>query len=253
MNRAPARRWRGLLLASLLVLAALFVLLGLGAWQLQRGEAKAALIEAIGTQLSAAPMRVPPPMEWDRLSPAREEFRRIALQGEFLFDREALVFTSGSALRPDVKGAGYWVFTPLRLVGGTTVVVNRGFVPEGKLDARTRAAGQVGGVVEVNGIVRWPEPRGRFIPNDDPKRNVWFLRDHLAMAAAKNWGTVAPFYVEQESPAPPGGLPQVGPIVPDLPNNHLQYAITWFGLALVLVLVFAFWLRSRLREGRDAP
>ena len=130
------------------------------------------------------------------------------------------------------------------------VVVNRGFVPEGRQDPATRAEGQVAGVVDIVGVMRWPEPRGMFSPKDDPARNLWFTRDHRAMAAAKNWGEVAPFYVEQEAPPAPGGLPQVGKIRAELPDNHLGYAITWYGLALMLVGVFGFWLRARAREPR---
>ena len=62
------------------------------------------------------------------------------------------------------------------------------------------------------------------------------------MAAAKNWGNVAPFYVDQEAPLPPGGLPKVGPLKPSLPNNHLQYAVTWYGLALVILIAAAVLL-----------
>ena len=83
--------------------------------------------------------------------------------------------------------------------------------------------------------MRWPEARHWFTPKDDPAQNLWFVRDPIAIAAAKGWGArVAPFYVEQERPVPPGGLPQPGKLVANLRNNHLQYAVTWFGLALVL-------------------
>jgi surfeit locus 1 family protein len=234
-------------------LAAFAVLIWLGTWQLQRKTEKEALIEAIGTQLAAPPMRMPEQSEWETLSPVRAEFRRVRFQGEFLHGQEALVYTSGSAFRPDVKGPGYWVFTPVRTVDGDMVAVNRGFVPDGKQNPKARADGQIDGVVTIVGTIRWPERRGRFTPNDDPAHNIWYTRDHVAMAAAKNWGNVAPFYIEQESPAPPGGLPQVGPTVAKLPNNHLQYAITWYGLALVLVVAFFFWTRARLRERREAP
>ena len=66
--------------------------------------------------------------------------------------------------------------------------------------------------------------------NDEPAKNLWFARDPAAMAKAKNWGTVAPFYVDQEAPLVPGGLPHVGPLKVNLPNNHLGYAVTWYGL-----------------------
>ena len=190
---------------------------------------------------------LPAPDTWARLDAAGTEFRRVAVRAEFRHEDEALVFTSGSALRSDVSGLGYWVLTPARLPGGHVVVVNRGFVPEGRQDVKTRPEGQVPGVVDVQGVIRWPEAGGTFTPADNPDRNLWFVRDHLAIAAAKNWGQVAPFYIEQEAPPAPGGLPRAGRIVPNLPDNHLQYAITWYGLAVVLVGVFAAWVRSRRR------
>ena len=87
--------------------------------------------------------------------------------------------------------------------------------------------------------MRWPDTRQWFTPSDNPARNVWFVRDPATIAAAKHWGPVPPFYVEQESPVPSGGWPQPGKIVVHLANNHLQYVVTWYGLALVLVVVFA--------------
>ena len=103
--------------------------------------------------------------------------------------------------------------------------------------------------------MRWPDARHWFSAADDPLHNLWFTRDPLAIAAAKGLGSaaVAPFYVEQESPAPPGGLPQPGKLVVRLRNEHLQYAMTWYGLALVLVVVFVVWAFSsgRAREARD--
>src|SRR5947207_10967571 len=91
------------------------------------------------------------------------------------------------------------------------VVVNRGFVPEGRQDPKTRAEGQPSGVIDTVGAMRWPEARGTFTPNDQPDKNLWFARDPAVMAAAKKWGDVAPFYVDQEAPSAPGGLPKVGP------------------------------------------
>ncbi len=100
--------------------------------------------------------------------------------------------------------------------------------------------------------MRWPETRLWFTPRDDPAHNTWYVRDPATIAAAKNWGAVAPFYIEQESPVPPGGWPQPGKIVVNLPNNHLQYVVTWYGLALVLVVVFIVWaLKSSREAGRD--
>jgi cytochrome oxidase assembly protein ShyY1 len=96
--------------------------------------------------------------------------------------------------------------------------------------------------------MRWPEARGTFTPADEPQNNVWYLRDSKAMAQAKKWDSAAPFYIDQESPVPPGGLPLPAKLEVHLPDNHLQYAITWFGLALALAGVYVAWLVGQFRR-----
>jgi surfeit locus 1 family protein len=141
--------------------------------------------------------------------------------------------------------------TPARLADGGIVIVNRGFVPDGRQDAKSRPGGQLTGPVDIAGAMRWPDSRHWFTPNDDPAHNLWFTADPASIAAAKGLDAVAPFYVEQETPVPPGGLPEPGRLVVDLPDNHLQYALTWFGLAAVLVGVFVSWaFTSRARDQR---
>jgi cytochrome oxidase assembly protein ShyY1 len=132
----------------------------------------------------------------------------------------------------------------VRIADGGIVVVNRGVVPENRSSLSTHA-GEVTGPIDITGVMRWPEPRGIFMPNDDPKLNLWFVRDHIAIAAAKGWGEVAPFYIEMESPQPPGGLPMPMPMTAKLRNEHLQYAITWYALAGMLVVLFGFWVKTR--------
>ena len=73
------------------------------------------------------------------------------------------------------------------------------------------------------------------------------MRDPAAIAAAKGWGAVAPFSIEQEAPPAPGGFPKAGPLKPSLPNNHLQYAVTWYGLALVTLVSGLLFVRARRR------
>lgn len=236
-----------MLLAFVVTLAALAILIGLGTWQLQRLAEKEEIIAKLNERLSAPPIALPPREAWQRMERERDEFRRVTFPAEFLHEQEALVYSTGSALRPDVSGPGYWVFTPARLLGGSVIVVNRGFVPEARRDPASRAEGQVRGVVDVVGALRWPEPRRSFTPADKPDQNQWFVRDHLGMAEAKGWGSVAPFAVELEGPLPPGGLPKPGKLQAKLPNNHLNYAITWYGLAGALLLVFGFWMRQGLR------
>ena len=252
MTAAARAARRGLVVPTLAALCALAVLLALGTWQIQRKTWKEALIATLMERLAAPPADLPPRATWDGLDPAEMEFRRVAFRAEFLPGQEALVYTAGSALRSDVSGPGYWVLAPARRGDGSLVVVNRGFVPEGRQDPATRTAGEMRAPVDIVGAMRWPEPRGMFTPADEPARNLWFVRDPIAMAAAKGWGTVAPFFIDQEAPAPPGRLPAVGRIEPHLPNNHLQYALTWYGLALVLMVVFPLWARTRIAERKDA-
>jgi surfeit locus 1 family protein len=243
---APRRSWRGLLLPALL---AFIVLIGLGTWQVERKAWKEALIAALTERLAASPDILPAQATWQSLGPASDEYRHFKFTAQFDHAAEALVYGAASAFRPDVSGPGYWVFTPARLTDGSLIMVNRGFVPEDRKDPKSRADGQVSGPVEIVGALRWPDTRHWFTPQDDPAHNLWFNRDPQAIAAAKGLGAVAPFFVEMEAPAPPGGLPSPGKIVVNLPDNHLQYAITWYGLAAALVGVFAVWaFGSRQRK-----
>jgi surfeit locus 1 family protein len=246
-RRNGRRSWLGLLVPALLVFA---VLIGLGVWQIQRKAWKEGLIAALTERLAVPPEAMPKATAWPQLDAARDEYRRVAFRATFDNAREALVFASATAFRPDVSGPGYWVFAPARLADGGVVMVNRGFVPDSRRDPKSRLDGELSGPIDIVGAMRWPDTRYWFTPNDDPAHNLWFARDPVAIAAAKNVGPVAPFYVEQETPAPPGGWPQPGKLLVSLPDNHLQYAITWFGLAAVLAGVFISWaLSSRRRNG----
>jgi surfeit locus 1 family protein len=243
---APARRLRsGLVLPALLALLAIVTFIGLGTWQVQRKAWKEALVESLEQRLSAAPVDLPPRNRWAKLDPAKDEFRHVKFSAAFVPGADALVYTTGSALRSDVSGPGYWVFAPAQLAAGGIVLVNRGFVPEGRQDPAARAVATAAGRADLVGVMRWPESRGVFSPKDDPVRNLWFTRDPAGIAAAKGWGEVAPFYVELESPQASGGLPRAGPLTANLRNEHLQYAITWYGLAMVVAVMFGYWLRGR--------
>lgn len=242
-----ARR-RSLIFPSLVALAAFTVLIALGVWQMERKAWKDQLIETLTQRFSAAPSALPPPGEWAKLNQADDEFRRVSFRAEYLPGKEALVWAGGSALREDVKSPGVFVFTPARLMTGESVVISRGFVPDARPTGKTRRPAAVAGPVEVVGILRWPETPGWTLTTVyDRAAQLWFVRDHLAIARENGWGPVAPFYLERESQQPPDGLPSPGPFKPNLPNNHLQYALTWFGLATVLVFVFGFWAFGQWR------
>jgi surfeit locus 1 family protein len=253
---AHNRTWRSLLLPALLAFA---VLIALGTWQVERKAWKESLIASLTERLAAAPQTLPPAKDWAKLDRAGDEYRRVKFTASFDNAREALVFAAASAFRPDVTSPGYWVFTPARLADGSIIVVNRGFVPDARRDPKSRPQGQIAEAIEITGALRWPDERHWFTPADDVSHNLWFTRDPAAIAAAKGLdkgldpgtGAVAPFYVEQETPTPPGGLPQPGKLVVALPDNHLQYALTWYGLAAVLAVVFGFWAASSGR--RNVP
>jgi cytochrome oxidase assembly protein ShyY1 len=225
---------RRLWLPGLLTLAGLAILISLGVWQLHRKEWKEGLIASLDRQLAAKP--IPLPASSADLRLGNSEFRRVTVQADFLRDaKPALLYTGASALREDVKQPGYFVFAPARLPDGRVVVVNRGYVP---LDHATEFSGPA---AEITGYLRFPEKPSWFISAHDAKGEVWFVRDPQAMAEALQWGPVAPFYIDQESPTPAGGLPRPGKLTVQLRNDHLGYALTWFGLAAALAAVFAAW------------
>lgn len=244
---ADATLRRGVVAPSIAAAIGFAVLLSLGMWQLERKTWKEGLIATIAHRLSAPPVALPDASTWGKLTAADDEFLQVAMTAEFLHDREAAVYTIGSTMRDGAGSPGYWIFTPARLNDGAVVMVNRGFVPDGKQDPTTRPDGQIRGPVNIVGALRWPERRGLFTPPGDPGRNIWFSRDSDAIAAAKDI-RAAPFYVELESPAPPGGLPRTGRLHPVLPNNHFGYALTWLGLAAVLAGTYGAWLFSGRRK-----
>lgn len=238
----------GIVTPTVFALVCLGILIGLGVWQIERKAWKENLIATMTERLDAAPRDLAPRADWAGLVQGKDEFSRVHFPAEFLPGQEALVYAAGSGVRADIKGPGYFVFAPARLSDGSIVVVDRGFVTLDRKDPATRAQGAPHGTLDIIGAMRWPESRGLFTPADDAKANVWYLRDTAAMAQAKKWGAIAPFYIDQEAPVPPGGLPVPGKLTVHLPDNHLQYAITWFGLALGLIGVYAFWLAGWWRR-----
>jgi surfeit locus 1 family protein len=239
---------RGVFTATIAAVAGVALLLGLGTWQLQRKAWKEQLIATVTGRITQAPQPLMPRAQWLALNANQSEYAHVKLTATFLPD-EAFVYTAGSSLRPDVNSQGFWVFSPAKLDDGAVVLINRGFVPTERKDTATRAPGIQGGApVELVGYLRWPEEHGMFAPADDIKANLFFTRDPAAMAAAHRWQLDAPFYIDQEAPVPPGGLPKPGKIDVQLPNNHWQYALTWYGLALALIGVYAVWLTGRLRR-----
>jgi cytochrome oxidase assembly protein ShyY1 len=243
---------RGIVVPALFSLVVFAILLGLGTWQVERKAWKENLIATLDGRLSDAPIALPPASEWAGMTAANSEFTPVRITAAFLpgrrlndTQREARLYTGGSALRTDIKAPGYFVFAPARLPNGTTVVVNRGYVANPHPTASTPPVALPPGPVEAIGVIRWPEPPGWFDTIHSVTDDLWFVRDPRGMAAQNGWGHVAPFYIDMEAPVPPSGVPKPGPIQVHLRNEHLQYAITWYGLAAVLVVMFAVWACRR--------
>jgi cytochrome oxidase assembly protein ShyY1 len=238
--------------AFTLLMVTLFV--GLGVWQLQRRVEKHALIAHLTERLAAAPGSLPSPAQWSALTPARDEFRRVSFAAAYQPGPDAMVYSSGSAVRDDISGPGTWAFMPAVLPTGETVVINAGFV-QNTMQDRTQQDRAVtplitNGPVMLSGYIRFPEAAGTLTPPENLAKRLWFTRGHLAMARALGWGEgrpVAPFYIDLEQPVPASGVPKPGPLEVHLKDDHLQYAITWFTLAAAVVIAFGVWLRTQRR------
>ncbi|ROH93279.1 SURF1 family protein [Stagnimonas aquatica] len=233
---------------ALLVLLAVAVLLGLlalGHWQLERRVWKLALIERVQRQLAAAPVPAPAPADWPGLS-AQDEYRRVEVEGEFLHARE----TCTQAVT--VRGPGCWVMTPLRTPAGWMLLINRGFVDAEHRDPATRPEGQITGTVQLSGLLRLSEPGGGFLRHNRPAENRWYSRDVAAIAEARALqdAPVAPYFIDAETSV--AGGPVGGLTVLKFRNSHLVYALTWFGLAAMVLAALALLLRQewRLRRRR---
>ena len=236
---------------GLFTLAMVAILVGLGLWQLQRRVEKHALIAALDERLAVAPVALPQVAAWNGLTAAKDEFRRVSFTATYAPLPDAMVYSAGSAVRDDISGPGAWAFLPARLASGEIVAVNAGFVQNTMQDRaqQDRAASRLvtGQPVELTGYMRFPESPGSFTPAENIGKRLWFVRDVPAMARALGWGSIAPFYVDLEAPVPASGVPKPGPLHVRLKDDHLQYAITWFGLAAVVTIAFGFWLRAQRR------
>lgn len=235
---------RGLLWPSLWAGLGFALLIGLGIWQVERLGWKEGLIAQRQGALAAAPVALPTTIE----AAAALEFHPVRATGVFENDRE-LYLNAQSVGRGE---AGFDIVTPFRLGDGSVLLVNRGFVPTEKKSAETREAGEIAGATAIVGLLRLP-PDGKpsiFTPENDPARNSWFYVDVAAMAKAASVARVLPFYLDADASPNPGGWPRGGQTVTDLPNNHLQYVITWFSLAAGLVVIYVRFARRRLEESR---
>lgn len=241
------QRRKSLLGPAITTMLALVVLTGLGTWQLQRREWKLGILERIDQRIHGESISLTEARKlWARDRDV--DYYRVLLVGRFHNDQERYLYTV-------IDGqAGWQVITPLETRGGDIVLVSRGFVPEALKDPTTRQAGQTAEQVELVGLARASEVRTWFTPDNTPAANRWFWRDVPALTASLPADLAAkavPFVVEAEASPVPLGWPRGGVTRLAIPNRHLEYALTWFGLAAALLVIFYVYARYRRAETVD--
>ena len=225
---------RAIIGASLIVVSFLS-LLALGTWQTQRLEWKNALVEAINTGINMAPVPLGD-------SDEHAEYNHVQISGVFNYDQEFYLHAI------DKNGyAGFHIYVPLMRQGERTIIVNRGFVPPALVEPETRVAGQVLGVVSLTGVLRKTAIKKYFIPENEIENNRWFYADlgAMAKAAGLSEADVYPMFVEADFGQNKNNIPRGGVTRVKITNNHLGYAITWFGLALALLVVVFIYNRNK--------
>jgi surfeit locus 1 family protein len=237
---AASRRFAPGLWPTVATLVGLFVLLGLGTWQVERLQWKRALIAEREAGLASPPEILPAASDawsaWD--------FRPAIVEGEFRHDLEQLFGVAA------IDGQlGHHVLTPLVRPDGAAVLVDRGWVPADRAHPAARREGQPAGPLQLSGIARYRGANrpGWFTPDNRPEQALWYWYDMPALEAALGL-ELLPLVVEADAALNPGGLPIGGQTRTELPNNHLQYAITWYGLAAGL---FGVWVSFGLARGRQ--
>lgn len=244
----PKRRFPFILTALMLV--ALGVLISLGNWQRDRLAWKEGLLDKIETRLDAEPIAL---AELEAQHAAGEDIAYIPVtfSGTFLHDKEQHYFATYSG------ASGYFVYTPLKLTSREDVLfVNRGFVPFDKKDAKTRLDGLLKGEQVLQGVARIApsEKPSSVVPNNDLEKNIYYWKDlsnMTAQADLKMSGNVIPFFVDLDDSPNLGNFPIGGVTRVDLPNNHLQYMVTWYGIALTLLGVYvAYIIQWRSKSAR---
>lgn len=251
-DAAPGRP--RLLWPALLTVIGVAVLCTLGGWQLLRMGEKRIFIDRLQAQAAGAPAAMPAAAAWAGLDPAALDLTRVSARGVFIDGPVAGVRTtiaSGGPGTRQLSGFGRWIFQGFRLDDGGVVLVNRGFVPESRIGQIASATGPA----TITGYLRAPETRGSFTPADLPAQREFYTRDPAAIAASLGIGPAAVFYLEAErvgdGMTPPAGV-DAKELIGRIPDNHLSYALTWFGLALTLIGVFGAWAWQGRREGSSA-
>jgi surfeit locus 1 family protein len=234
------RIWQ-VLIATVLGVA---LLVGLGVWQLQRLQWKEVLIAERDSHLAATPVTLERALQ-DFDAQRSVEFLKVEVTGTFQSDAELFLLTTERGT------PGFEVVTPLVSRDGIVILTDRGFIPESLKDGAKRPESRPSGEIKVTGVLRRRvQSRGPFTPDNDPEANIWYWWDIPAMLAFARIGTdarVAPFVLHL-LPDDGKGLPRPVAVDASLTNNHFQYALTWFALAFLLIVMSGLLIRQTLRE-----
>lgn len=254
---AGRTRPRSIALKAMLTLlgVALFVgFLALGTWQVERRAWKLALMERVTDRVGAEPVAAPSPAQWPQVNAAQYEYLPVTVSGQWLPHKTVLVQAATEL------GAGFWVVTPLQAADGSQTLINRGFIPASERQAWLPAAGAPADTPDtapqtVTGLLRMTEPAGGFLRDNDPANQRWYSRDVAAIAAAQGLEQAAPYFIDQGLPARPGTpaaqtWPRPGMTVISFHNSHLVYALTWYGLALMVLVAAYVIVRWEKRQPR---
>lgn len=232
-------RWQNILVS--LITGAVFVtLLILGNWQVQRLSEKENLLATIEQYLGAPAAPITEIITAVK-NDENIEYRPVTVTGEFDHDKERHFFATHNGY------SGYYVYTPMITDVGI-IFINRGFVPFDLKDANTRLEGQLDGKVTITGLARsmLDEKPSSVVPDNAPDKNQFFWKDLRVMASSTGLDFSDPnllrFFIDVDDTPNLAGYPQGGVTLIDLPNNHLQYAVTWYGLAGALCVVVGFFL-----------
>ncbi|WP_114009764.1 SURF1 family protein [Cohaesibacter intestini] len=234
----------------LCALAALAILLSLGNWQVQRLAWKEQLIADVDSRVASQPIPAPGPSSWPSVARDSHVYLPVTVTGHYDHSREVHVwFALGKPQGGPYAGPGYLILTPFKTNEGWDVIVNRGFVPDAMKEPQSRPDTLVTGEQTLTGLMRFDEPKNWNSPDADKVKNVWIVRQVAEMAAYLNLPPekTAPYWIDLTKGQGVNGLPQGGETRITFTNSHLQYALTWFGLAGVLVLVFGVWLVRTVR------
>jgi len=241
--RIPAARRKSRVVLTILALAAFGVLIALGVWQLHRRDWKNDLIQRFEEALAKPPVAYEPPQP--NANEQSREFTRVTATGTFEDAKTVkMLVPAPEAVRAKTgDGFGYLFFTPLKL-GNGVVFVNRGFVPQSLAGGTSVTPGKAA----VTGNLRLSAAPSWFMPAPDLAKRLFFSADLPAMAEAAGLsgaGTVVGEYIEAEPSPQAGEWPNPRDpheLLSIIPNRHLEYALTWFGLAAALAGVYGFFI-----------